>query len=348
MLAGSAGVCAPALGAPPATDAEPHDRGWMLRFDNDLLKPGERDRDYSFGAAFTRVSDGPVEGPRWLARALDWTDGVLHVPRDAAAGDGRALELGLQLFTPGDLGAEGPIPDDRPYANLLYVASSRLTQDADHRAVHQSTLTLGVLGLPIVGRVQRAAHDLLGNPLPSGYDHQISDGGEPTFRYAFSKSRLLASGARNPARPYSLRFGFGASVGYITEASVELAFRSGPERAPWWSAPPTPSGYAGQPPIQARRDEATAAMRGVVYEAGVAVRARAYNAFLQGQVRHSDVTFAMDELNHGLFEAWLGFSVVQRNGINVSYTLRWQSPEIKDGTGSRSFSWGSLSFTRRF
>ena len=310
------------------------------------MKPGERDRDYSFGVAFTRGSDGPVEGPHWLAHALDWTDGLLHVPRDARAGDGRAFELGVQLFTPADLTAEAPIPDDRPYANLIYVASSRLTQDASHRAVYQSTLTLGVLGLPIVGNVHRAAHGLIDNPLPSGYDHQISDGGEPTFRYAFSKHRLLASGGRNEKRPYSVRFGFGASVGYITEANAEIVFRSGPERVPWWSTPPLSSDYAGQPPIQSPRDGATA--RGVVYESGVAVRARAYNAFLQGQVRHSDVTFATDELNHVLVEAWLGFSIVQRNGINVSYTLRWQSPEIKEGTGSRSFSWGNLSFTRRF
>ena len=339
-------MSAPARGAPPTAGPDAHDHGWILRFDNDLLRPGERDRDYTFGVAFTRVADDAVEGPRWLARALDWTDGLLGVPR-APAGDSRAFELGLQLFTPDDLTAEEPLPDDRPYANLLYAASSRLTQDAAHRAVYQSTLTVGVLGLPVVGRMQRALHDLLDNPLPSGYDHQISDGGEPTFRYAFSKRRLIASGGRSE-RPYSVRFGFGASVGYITEASVELAFRSGPERAAWWSAPPLTSGYAGQPPIESRRDAATAAVRGVVFEAGLTVRARVYDAFLQGQVRHSDVTFAYDELNHALLEAWLGFSIVQKNGINVSYTLCWQSPEIADGLGSRSFAWGNLSFARRF
>jgi len=269
------------------------------------------------------------------------------VPR-TATGASRAFELGLQVFTPTDLTAEEPLPDDRPYASLLYAATSRLTQDAARRAVYQTTFTLGVLGLPVVGNVHRAAHDLLGSPLPSGYDHQISDGGEPTFRYAFAKHRLLASGARNAARPYSVRFGFGASVGYITEVSAEIAFRSGPERTAWWSAPPLPSDYAGQPPLESRREAATAMTRGVVYEAGVAVRARAYDAFLQGQVRHSDVTFASDELNHALVEAWLAFSIVQKNGINVSYTLRWQSPEIAVGTGSRSFSWGSLSFARRF
>src|SRR5262249_1279412 len=111
---------------------------------------------------------------------------------------------------------------------------------------------------------------------------------------------------------------------------------------------PLPADYAGQPVIQPRRADASAAARGVVYEAGVAARGRAYNAFLQGQARHSDVTFGTDELNRLLIEAWLGFSIVQKNGIYVSYTLRWQSPEIKEGTGSRSYSWGSLSFARRF
>jgi hypothetical protein len=99
--------------------------------------------------------------------------------------------------------------------------------------------------------------------------------------------------------------------------------------------------------MQSRRD-ATTAVRGLVFEGGIEARARAYDAFLQGQVRHSDVTFGADELNHLLLEAWVGFSVVQKNGINVSYTLRWQSPEITAGIGSRSFSWGDLSFVRRF
>ena len=336
----------PGLAAPPSAGDDPHDHGWILRFDNDLFQPGEHDRDYTAGFAYTRDSDDAIEGPVWLAHALDWIDGLLRVPR-AASGDGRAFELGLQLFTPDDLTAEQALPDDRPYANIVYTASSRLTEDAAHDVVSQSTLTLGVLGLPVVGGVHRAAHQLIGNPLPNGYDHQISDGGEPTFRYALSRHRLLASGARKENRPYSLRFGYGASVGYLTEANVELAFRSGPERTAWWSSPPMPADYAGQPPIQSRRD-ASAAVRGVVFEAGATLRARAYDAFLQGQVRHSDVTFAYDELNHLLLEAWLGFSVVQKNGINVAYTLRWQSAEITEGRGSRSFSWGNLSFTRRF
>jgi hypothetical protein len=85
-----------------------------------------------------------------------------------------------------------------------------------------------------------------------------------------------------------------------------------------------------------------------MFEGGLAVRARAYNAFLQGQVRHSDVTFSSSELNHLLLEAWFGLSTELESGLAISYSLRWQSPEIATGTGSRSFSWGTLSFARAF
>jgi hypothetical protein len=330
---------APSRGA--AADDAPHDRGWTFRIDDDFLALSGRDADYTGGFAYTLTDDGPV-GPRWLARALDWIDEALRVTRAGSPAEPRAFEIGLQLFTPRDLTAEEALPDDRPYANVIYASSSSLVRDEDRDVVRQTTFTLGVLGLPVVGEAHRALHELLQSPLPNGYAHQISDGGEPTFRYAFSSQRLLASGMHNE-RPYSVRFGFSANAGYLTDASVDIAIRSGPERVPWWSTPPPLSDYAGQPPI---RSAIAASQRGVVLEGGLAVRARVYNAFLQGQVRHSDVTFAWDELDHVLLESWFGVSTELEGGLAISYSLRWQSPEIASGTGSRSFSWGTLSFAR--
>jgi len=326
-----------------AADDAPHDRGWTLRIDDDFLALQERDADYTGGFAYTLNDDGPA-GPRWLARALDWIDGALDGQRADSPAARHAFEIGVQLFTPRDLTAEEALPDDRPYANLLYASSSSLALDQDRNVVRQATVTIGVLGLPIVGDLHRALHELLQSPLPNGYAHQISDGGEPTFRYAFSSQRLLASGVRNE-RPYSARFGFTVNAGYVTDASAEIAIRSGPERVPWWSPPPPLSDYAGQPPIRAG---SVASPRGVVLEGGLAVRARVYDAFLQGQVRHSDVTFAWHELNHLLLEAWFGASTELEGGLAISYSLRWHSPEIATGTGSRSFSWGTFSFARSF
>ena len=192
--------------------------------------------DYTGGFAYTLNDDAPV-GPRWLARALDWIDDALRVPRAGSPGEPRAFEIGVQLFTPRDLTAEEALPDDRPYANLVYASSSSIARDDARDVVRQTTFTICVLGLPIIGDLHRALHELLNSPLPNGYAHQISDGGEPTFRYAFSSQHLLASGTLGE-RPYSARFGVTANAGYLTDASAEIAMRSGPERVPWWSAPP--------------------------------------------------------------------------------------------------------------
>ncbi|HUO69022.1 MAG TPA: lipid A-modifier LpxR family protein [Gammaproteobacteria bacterium] len=338
-----AALAAAALSRDAAADDASKDHGWTLRIDDDFLALAERDADYTGGFAYTLNDDGPV-GPRWLGRALDWIDDALRAPRDGTAASPRAFEIGVQLFTPRDLTAEEALPDDRPYANLVYASTSSLTRDEARDVVRQTTFTIGVLGLPITGDLHRALHELLQSPLPNGYAHQISDGGEPTFRYAFSSQHLLASGTLGE-RPYSARFGFTANAGYLTDASAEIAIRSGPERVPWWSAPPPLSDYAGQPPM---RQPSAASPRGVVVEGGLAVRARAYNAFLQGQVRHSDVTFAWGELNHLLLEAWFGISAQREGGLAISYSLRWQSPEIAAGIGSRSFAWGTLSFARGF
>jgi outer membrane protein LpxR len=329
--------------APSRVTAADDDRGWTLRIDDDFLALGERDADYTGGFAYTLNDDAPV-GPRFLARALDWIDDALRVPHAGAQAEPRAFEIGVQLFTPRDLTAEEALPDDRPYANLVYASTSSIARDDARDVVRQTTFTIGVLGLPVIGDLHRALHELLQSPLPNGYAHQVSDGGEPTFRYSFSSQHRLASGTLG-GRPYSARFGFTANAGYLTDASAEIAIRSGPERVPWWSAPPPLSDYAGQPPV---RPASAASPRGVVLEGGLAVRARAYNAFLQGQVRHSDVTFAWDELNHLLLEAWFGISAQREGGLAISYSLRWQSPEIAAGTGSRSFAWGTLSFARGF
>jgi hypothetical protein len=219
--------------------------------------------------------------------------------------------------------------------------------DSSDRTAFQSSLTLGLLGLPIVGAMHRALHQIIDSPLPNGYSYQISNGGEPTFRYAVSRRHLLASSASGD-RPRSTQYGIDASFGYITELSAELIFRSGPLRTPWWGGPPMSSDYAGQPTMMMRAEPGLASGRGVILEAGIESRLRLYNAFLQGQFRDSTVTFSSDQLNHVLLEAWIGVAFRLESGLELSYTIRKQSREIGHGTGARAFTWGNVSFARRF
>ena len=64
------------------------------------------------------------------------------------------------------------------------------------------------------------------------------------------------------------------------------------------------------------------------------------NAFLQGQFRHSDLSYGAGDVNHTLGEAWAGIEWRTSSGWALQYLARWESPELVSGPGSRSFVWG--------
>jgi hypothetical protein len=78
------------------------------------------------------------------------------------------------------------------------------------------------------------------------------------------------------------------------------------------------------------------------------LKARAYDAFLQGQFRHSDLTYGEGDLNPVLGEAWAGVEFRSASGWAVQYLARWQSAELRSGVGSRSFLWGSVAIAKSF
>jgi hypothetical protein len=343
------GVGVPALAAVQQQwMAERQPRSWTVHMDNDLFAFADEDRDYTAGVALSLGGEAAARHPLSLARALEWANDRtrFRALEDAGEPAGRSLDIGLLLFSPQDLSASEPLPDDRPYASLAYVASSKVVHDPTRETAFQSTLTLGVVGLPLAETVHRGVHRAIGSSEPMGYSHQISDGGEPTFRYAVRRQHLLPVGSLR-GRPFNVRYGLGASVGYVTEASAEIALRLGGARLPWWSAPPGFSEYAGQPAVAAGT-LASSGRREFILDAGLRLRARAYNSFLQGQFRDSDVEYSSARLSRGLFEAWVGVTTVLKNGVSVSYTVRRQTDEIENGSGSRDFTWASIGVTQQF
>ena len=133
---------------PRDTSAEP-DRAWTVHVDNDLFALADRDRDYTAGVAFALGGDRARRRAPFLFRALTWFDHALALGPFAPSGslEGRALELGLLLFTPQDLAERAPLFDDRPYASLLYASSTTLWHDDSRGVAYQTSLTLGMLGL---------------------------------------------------------------------------------------------------------------------------------------------------------------------------------------------------------
>ena len=336
-----------AAGHDAAPSVEP-DLGWTIHVDNDLFALADRDRDYTAGVAFSLGGEGARTRVPFLFRALDGFDEALAVGPFAPKGhtEGHALEIGLLLFTPQDLAASAPLFDDRPYASLLYASTTTLRHDEERGVAYQTSLTLGLLGLPLAGELHKRVHDAFGSVEPRGYDHQISAGGEPTFRYTASRNQLLADGEVG-GRPYSLRLGTDASLGYVTEINSEIAVRWGRTRLAWWESPPGSSEYAGHPPVHGPRNGRGDRVE-VLFDAGAKVRLRLYDAFLEGQFRHSDVEFSSGEVNHLLLETWLGITTVLKNGLSVSYTIRHQTKELDTGRGARSFTWASIGVAQQF
>jgi hypothetical protein len=205
------------------TDLRPADedsqRRWSVHLDDDLFSFADRDRDYTGGVTFGLTGMRAHEHPLSLAGALEHADRAARfaVWRGDSTLEGEAFEIGLLLFTPQNLAASQPLHDDRPYANLLYAASSEVSLDETRGAAFQSTLSVGVMGLAAAEAVQRAVHSVGGSTQPRGYSHQISDGGEPTLEYRVAADTLLVRKSSEPDCDWlQASAGGEAGVGYNT------------------------------------------------------------------------------------------------------------------------------------
>jgi hypothetical protein len=137
------------------------------------------------------------------------------------------------------------------------------------------------------------------------------------------------------------------SVGTVTEASAALNARWGRVESPWWAFTPEENTYVQETQPIAPRLTAHAPPEFFAF-AGVRLKLRVYNAFLQGQFRHSDLSYSEGNLNPVLTEGWAGVQFRTASGWALQYLVRWQSPELRSGIGSRSILWGSIQVSKTF
>ena len=346
--AANGNVCAPAEQAaqqPP----EPAGIGAGFVLDEHVLTDASRDQDYNGGGEITQSGRSPGLIGRGLDRALGFVDQRscrIAQLRGLEEQSAHAFAAGLLVFTPRDLGARNVVRGDRPYASLFFISAGRRYASSDSPVAYDTSLTVGILGLAAADDVQRVLHDLTGSAQPKGWSHQISDGGEPTARYSLARQALLAKFGEGFWRGDAKWTG-AVSLGTVTEASVALNARWGHIDSPWWSFTPEQDMYVQEtqpvpPPL------AQGSPPEVFAFAGLRLKARAYNAFLQGQFRHSDLTYREGELNPVLGDAWAGVELRSASGWAIEYLVRWESAELRSGVGSRSFLWGSVEIAKSF
>lgn len=321
--------------------------GWLegvdavrVQIDNDLFAGDNQDRDYTGGMSITISGDRARDGFLSLDPLLRRLDRFVVNGEDASVHHAR--QIGLLAFTPKDTLVREVQPDDRPYASLLFLSNGRVTVDADDRGAWTSSLTIGVLGLSLTSDVHGAVHELVGSEKPLGYDHQISAGGEPTARYTLARQKLWIA---DPSGHIDVKTTVQGSVGFLTETSASISMRAGRFNSPWWSFAPELTDYMSAP-------VATESYRGGNRElyvfAGARVKARAYNAFLQGQFRDSEVRYTSAEVQPLLAEAWIGVVTQILDQTQLSYALHYQTAELRDGPASRDTLWGAVQLTHAF
>jgi len=320
---------------------------WALFIDNDLFALAGRDRDYTGGLSFTLAGTKAATHSFSLDSGLGQLNRLFSIALDSR--DIRhSFKVGLTAFTPEQTELTTPQLDDRPYASLVYIANSR--QHLNHRERRSviTTLTFGALGLKIGSALQNGIHSIVGSEKAQGWDNQISDGGELTFRYSIAHQKTTWARYRGGMNNIEIKRAVRGSVGYLTGATAGISARWGRINSPWWSFNPQLSDYAEKSAPQAATSNRSSSSSEFYFWAGANLHFRAYNAFLQGQLRDSAVSYSSDELEHLLLESWLGVTKVFGSGYRVSYLIRNQTSELKQGNGDRAITWGGLMIGKQF
>ncbi len=313
--------------------------GVRLHIDNDLFAGRDLDRDYTGGMAITLSGTDARDGLLSLDPLLARIDGLF--PGSQPGTVRHARQIGLIAFTPSDIVTDEAQQADRPYASLLFASNGRVRVDADDRGAWSTSLTVGVLGLQLSESLHNAVHDAVGSETPQGYDHQISAGGELTARYMIARHKLVYA---DPTGRVDVKTTVAGSVGFLTETSAAVSVRVGRFDTPWWSFTPELSDYIAAPtPV-----ESLGVQREAYVFAGARIKARAYNALLQGQFRHSDVRYSYDEIEPLVAEAWIGVMTQLFPNTELSYALHYQTAELREGKAARDTFWGGVQLAHSF
>ena len=206
--------------APP----QPFLGAMSIYFDNDVFTGN--DNKYTGGLGFAWTSAAAETYPeRAFQRKIMRAFSFLPTMNDEGYRNYLQFVLGMEAYTPTDIRSLDPPPGEHPYAGVVYVDSSLFSMSRIAR--HQLTLRLGLVG-PATGaeEVQRWIHEIIGSPLPQGWDTQIKN--EPIVNFFYQYNRRLLR--RAPPDRFGFDFswnGGGGAGNYYIGANVGLTGRIG-------------------------------------------------------------------------------------------------------------------------
>ncbi|MEM6625496.1 MAG: lipid A deacylase LpxR family protein [Pseudomonadota bacterium] len=196
------------------------DRGvTSIVVENDLF--GGADRNYSNGLRLERFAPAKRAHP-WLRRAASWIPGVDIEQTEVRQGWG----IAHAIFTPEDIEAPIPDPNDRPYAGWLHFSGTAVATSRDKWDQHAIQINVGVVGESAGAEfVQTEFHKLIDGKEPRGWDAELSD--ELGVELIAERLRRLRKTRVGPLEFDSAVFG-GVTLGNVhTHASLGAMVRAG-------------------------------------------------------------------------------------------------------------------------
>lgn len=340
-------------------------RGGTLRVENDLF--AGTDRNYTNGVALALVShdiDGRLltdclPPPLGLyVRFLETLDpGFRQRAGAESATQNVVLRIGQSMYTPEDKTRADLIPDDRPYAGLLYLGlawNRRIhPQASGHEMLDSRELTLGVIGPgSLAEQSQDLVHKLRGYEQFSGWANQVHN--EPAFQLAMErKFKPYLEGAIRPGWGHDAIGSYALRVGNIeTSASAGLELRMG------WNIANDFGSYSIRPGGENRPPSAAASLRttqpqsvgaprpGAHVFANLEARAVAWDFSLDGNLfrasHHVSRRPWVAQAALGISSQWL----VARHGVRLALMRVWRTREFEEQLGHHAF--GSIALSVEF
>lgn len=327
---------------------------YSVMFENDSL--AKSDNDYTMGLAINHMFKEDSSNPPWHRDTISLLKNIeqfIHADeKKENTTDAVWWQFGSTDFTPSNLIDPAPIRNDRPYASLVYLSAGYSRGSASDIGTRKEVNWYwGVLGTNVGQNVQTAIHKkCCTQKIPQGWDHQVGEGGSPTFLFQ-------EEWVRNPVQGnhYALEYRGGYSVGYYLRGIAGMTVRVGATKKDYLAQTDTGPQMKPHifPPDQSGSESPLGLSGWVSYEASVFL----HNELLQGAWSgRNDVKYKYSQIEPIVHFVTLGleltgfpayFGMMDPRKSRLYYTNQWRSKELRT-TLATTHAWGGLYFTRYY
>ncbi len=329
------------------------DEDWLAFFDN-------QDRNYSGGISFDFMRNGSNSKiANYTIKKVDNAIAYLGHRANIAPHSNRSItssgfSIGTTGFTPDSINTTSVLYNDRPYASLFYANFIRTSIEKEFetepefaKTLATSEFTIGMIGSHVYHYLQNTIH--VGNrwvnmgPTPYdavGWNNQISNNGELTLNYAFSKKYVLTAKDLDSTRKWRFQstLTYRVSTGYFNGASLDIQSRYGFIKSNPLYFNTNRFGSAAN---------MTKLSKGFEFFPFVGIRPimALRNNLISGQFKKNVHDFApIKEANLFLLEWDLGFGLNFSKKFGLYFFYRSRTPEARKSTGypQRVHKWGGI------